>query len=82
MYKVKFGGKKGKTFQLVESPDLVAIRTKDNQKLEDVEQWFYSTEWSTTDEVSSKMLMNVVHTLTYANIIDKKVSVEDLCFRV
>ena len=36
MYKVKFGGKKGKTFQLVESPDLVAIRTKDNQKLEDV----------------------------------------------
>jgi hypothetical protein len=36
MYKVKFGGKKGKTVQLVESPDLVAIRTKGNQKLEDV----------------------------------------------
>ena len=34
MYKVKFGGKKGKTMQLVESPDLVAIRTEGNQKLE------------------------------------------------
>jgi len=36
MYKVKFGGKKGKTIELVESPDLVAIRTEGNQKLEDV----------------------------------------------
>lgn len=36
MYEVKYGGKKGKSIQLVESPDLVAIRTKKNQKLEDV----------------------------------------------
>lgn len=36
MYKVKFGGKKGKTIQLVESPDLVAIRTAKNRKLEDI----------------------------------------------
>lgn len=36
MYKVKFGGKEGKTFNLVESPDMVAIRTKDNQDLESV----------------------------------------------
>jgi subtilisin family serine protease len=36
MYKVKFGGKKGKTLQLVESPDMVAIRTKDNEELENV----------------------------------------------
>ena len=36
MYKVKFGGKKGKTIQLVESPDLVAIRTTGNKKLEDL----------------------------------------------
>ncbi|MBL7782661.1 MAG: S8 family serine peptidase [Saprospiraceae bacterium] len=34
MYKVKYGGKKGKTIQLVESPDLVAIRTKGNKDLE------------------------------------------------
>ena len=36
MYKVKFGGKNGKTFNLVESPDMVAIRTKGNQALENV----------------------------------------------
>ncbi|MGB1315287.1 MAG: substrate-binding domain-containing protein [Chitinophagales bacterium] len=53
-----------------------------HQKIEDVEQWFYSTEWCTNDIVSKKMLMNVVHTLNYANIIDKKVSVEDLCHKV
>lgn len=52
------------------------------QKMEDVEQWFFSTEWSTNDAISSKMLMNVVHTLNYADIIDKKVSVVDLCARV
>lgn len=36
MYKVKFGGKKGKTLNLVESPDMLAIRTKDNADLESV----------------------------------------------
>ncbi len=36
MYKVKFGGKKGKTIELVESLDLVAIRTKGNKELENV----------------------------------------------
>lgn len=34
MYKVKFGGKKGKTINLMESPDMVAIRTKGNQEIE------------------------------------------------
>lgn len=37
MYNVKFGGKKGKSIHLVESLDLVAIRTEGNQKLEDVD---------------------------------------------
>ncbi|MBK6931933.1 MAG: S8 family serine peptidase [Saprospirales bacterium] len=36
MYKVKYGGKKGKTIELVESPDMVAIRTKGNQNIEKV----------------------------------------------
>ena len=36
MYKVKIGGKKGQTINLVESPDMVAIRTKGNQDLESV----------------------------------------------
>ncbi|MBK9336417.1 MAG: S8 family serine peptidase [Lewinellaceae bacterium] len=33
MYKVKFGGKKGKTINLMESPDMVAIRTKGNKEI-------------------------------------------------
>ncbi len=37
MYKVKFGGKKGKSINLVESPDMVAIRTKKDHKLEDLD---------------------------------------------
>ncbi len=36
MYKVKYGGKKGKTIELEESPDLVAVRTKDNMDMGDV----------------------------------------------
>lgn len=36
MYKVKFGGKKGQAVQLVESPDMVVIRTKGNQQIEKV----------------------------------------------
>lgn len=36
MYKVKYGGKKGKTMKLEESPDLVVIRTHGNKKLEEV----------------------------------------------
>jgi subtilisin family serine protease len=35
-YRVKYGGKDGKTVELVESPDLVAIRTKGNKELENV----------------------------------------------
>ncbi len=37
MYKIKYGGKKGKTINLVESPDKVAIRTKNNQNLESLQ---------------------------------------------
>lgn len=36
MYRVKYGGKKGKSIELVESPDLIAVRTKGNQNLEEV----------------------------------------------
>ena len=36
MYSVKYGGKNGKTVNLVESKDMVAIRTKNNEELQDV----------------------------------------------
>lgn len=54
MYKVKYGGKKGKTVKLVESPDMVAIRTKDNKDLEDVQMSRSSRELvAQTTEVTS-----------------------------
>lgn len=69
--------------QFMHSPTAVQeVSKRYHQKIEDVEQWFYSTEWCTNDVISKKMLMNVVHTLHYAQIINKKVSVGDLCCRV
>ena len=69
--------------QFMSSPTAIEeVSKRFNQKIEDVEQWFYATEWSLDDEISHKMLMNVVHTLHFAGIIDKKVEVESLCFRV
>lgn len=49
-----------------------------NQKFEDVEQWFHSTEWSTNNHISEKMLKNVVYTLNYAGIINEKLTKKDL----
>lgn len=49
-----------------------------NQKFEDVEQWFHSTEWSTNNYISEKMLKNVVYTLNYAGIINEKLTMKDL----
>lgn len=49
-----------------------------NQKFEDVEQWFHCTEWSTNSHISEKMLKNVVYTLNYAGIIDKKITKKEL----
>ena len=42
------------------------------QKQEDVEAWFHATEWSTNNEITDKLLENVLHTLKVAGIIEKK----------
>ena len=60
--------------------DLVSERY--HQKPEDVEQWFYSTEWCLNDKISAKMLKNVVHQLHGAEIIDNKIAPEKLCYKV
>ncbi len=53
-----------------------------DQKLEDVEQWFYSTEWATNDNVSTKMLRNVMYMLKQANIIEKEVPLQKVLRRI
>lgn len=49
-----------------------------------LEQWFYSTEWATHDELSEKLLDNVVHTLVKAGIQEggRAYKLSDLCYRV
>lgn len=52
------------------------------QKLEDVNNWFHSTEWSTNDIISFKMLENVVYTLHKSKIIEQKIQANDLCYKL
>lgn len=52
------------------------------QKLEDVNNWFHSTEWSTNDIISFKMLENVIYTLHKSKIIEQKIQANDLCYKL
>jgi sulfonate transport system substrate-binding protein len=59
--------------QFMLSPTSVQeVSDRYNQKLEDVESWFHATEWSVNNDISDKLLKNVLHTLHYAGIIDEK----------
>ena len=65
MYKVKFGGKKGKSIQLMESPDMVAIRTKGNVPSTSAQRTkIQSTAKSPGISVSSLGKLEVRHTST------------------
>ena len=57
---------------------IAEVSKRYNQKLEDVENWFHATEWSVNSDVSEKMLKNVLHTLHFSEIIDKKPSLDSL----
>lgn len=48
------------------------------QKLEDVERWFHSTEWALHGWVSNKMLTSVVYYLQAAEIIAADTSIPEL----
>lgn len=58
------------------------VSNRYGQKLEDVEQWFYSTEWAISDHVSTKMLRNVMFMLKQAGIIDKEVPLSKVLRRL
>lgn len=63
--------------QFMLSPTSVQeVSDRYNQKLEDVEAWFHATEWSVNNEISDKLLENVLHTLNFAGIIDSKPSLD------
>lgn len=63
--------------QFMTSPNAIQeVSKRYTQKIEDVEDWFHATEWSTNNEISDKVLENVLHTLKYAGIIDEKLELD------
>ncbi len=59
--------------QFMTSPSSISeVSKRYRQKPEDVEAWFHATEWSTNNEISDKLLENVLHTLKVAGIIKEK----------
>ncbi|MCB9257608.1 MAG: ABC transporter substrate-binding protein [Chitinophagales bacterium] len=58
------------------------VSTRYEQKLEDVRNWFHSTEWSTNDEISLKMLENVLYTLKQGGVIESDFPAEKLCEKI
>jgi hypothetical protein len=62
------------------SIDQVSERYK--QELGDVQNWFYSTEWSTNDEISLKSLENVIYTLKRSGIIKGDFDPNKLCTKL
>ncbi|MCD8529157.1 MAG: hypothetical protein LRY27_04190, partial [Chitinophagales bacterium] len=58
------------------------IAERYGQKEEDVINWFHATEWSTHDEISRKMIDNVIFTLNKSGIINKSVEADSLCFKL
>jgi len=71
------------TRQFMTSIDAIEqVSQRYQQKIEDVTNWFHSTEWSTNDEISFKMLENVIYTLQKSGIISEKVSAGSLCAKI
>lgn len=69
--------------QFMRSMDVIdQVSKRYDQNAEDVERWFYSTEWSTDRSLSEKMLQNVVYTLKKTNITDRIVETDELIVSV
>ena len=52
-----------------------------NQKLQDIERWYHSTEWAADSWISDKMLKSVVFHLKAANIIPEDRVIPELIWR-
>lgn len=52
-----------------------------NQKLEDIERWYHSTEWAPDSWVSDKMIKSVIFHLETANIIEKGQRIPELIWK-
>lgn len=50
-------------------------------EIEDVERWYYSTEWAMHGWINDKMIKNVIYHLKLAGIIDKNQTVPNLIWK-
>jgi len=63
--------------QFMKAPNSIEeVHHRFNLKLEDAYDWFYSTEWTTDQNVSEKMLENVMYSLKKINTIKSEVNPE------
>ena len=51
------------------------------QKLEDIERWYHTTEWASDSWVSDKMIKSVIYHLQTAGILKLDVVIPDLIWR-
>lgn len=57
----------------------VMIGWRFNLAYRDAQTWYNQTEWATTNRISKKMLLNVLHTLKNVGVIDHVVEPDTLC---
>lgn len=69
--------------QFMRAPNTIAqVSERYGLKEDQVQQWFYSTEWCTSDEIKPKTLENVLNTLKMSGVIDRTIPVADLCVKL
>lgn len=69
--------------QFMTSIDTVQLVSKRyHQEIQDVNNWFHSTEWSTNDEISQKMIENVVFTLRQSGVLTAEIPSNSICTRL
>lgn len=69
------------TFMMDPNKAIDMVSHRYEQKKEDVEKWFHSTEWAIHGWVSNKMLNSVIYNLKLAGIIDQEATIPDLIWK-
>ncbi|MDA0194986.1 MAG: substrate-binding domain-containing protein [Bacteroidetes bacterium] len=68
--------------QFMQDNSVISIASERyNQKLQDIERWFHSTEWAADSWVSDKMMKSVIFHLKSADIISEDQPIPELVWR-
>lgn len=67
------------TNRFMQSKEVISlVAERYQQKLEDVQEWYHSTQWSTNNTIKNEMLSEVIQYLELANIIESNTNIPDL----